>query len=112
MAEAFVWLHAPPGYETASCGSSPSGRVNPRAITLMDERGIDLSEHRSTGLADGHYDVVITMGCGDECPVVGATRHEDWPLDDPKNLPDADVRRIRDEIERRVLLLLDPLADD
>jgi protein-tyrosine-phosphatase len=75
----------------------------------MAERGVDLSYQRPQGIADaatGSFDAVVTMGCGDACPHVPARIRLDWDLEDPKALDDAGFRRVRDEIERRVLLLL------
>ena len=93
------------GAEAYSAGSRPSGRVNPRAVAFMKEKGIDLGAHASKGLTDlpaGRFDAVVTMGCGDACPHVPATRHLDWDLPDPKHLPDDGVREVRDRIEALV----------
>lgn len=109
MAEAFARMHGGRGVEAHSAGSRPSGRVNPRAIAAMGERGYDLGTHRSKSLDDvpsEAYDYVVTMGCGDECPFIAARHREDWDLEDPKALPPDEFRRVRDEIERRVLDLL------
>jgi len=109
MAEAFARMHGGDAIEAFSAGSRPSGRVNPRAISAMHERGYDLSPHRSKSLdeipSDG-FDYVVTMGCGDECPFIPAGHREDWDLEDPKALPPEEFNRVRDEIERRVLDLL------
>src|SRR5581483_6696024 len=92
-----------------SAGSEPAGEVNPVAVAAMAEVGIDISgEHPkrwTPGMLEA-VDVVVTMGCGDECPVVPGTRYEDWALDDPAGQDLAAVRVIRDEIERRVRALL------
>ncbi|MCA1799252.1 MAG: arsenate reductase ArsC [Xanthomonadaceae bacterium] len=112
MAEAFLRLHAPSDVEAVSSGSRPSGQVNPRAIQFMAERGYDLNTHHSKGLDDipqGRYDYAITMGCGDECPLVDAAHRADWQLEDPKHLDDDGFRAVRDEIEQRVLTLLEAL---
>ncbi len=112
MAEAFARLHGENLVEAWSAGSKPSGRVNPKAIAAMAERGIDLTTHRSKSLTEipaYKWDWVITMGCGDACPFVRAKNREDWALPDPRNLPPEDFRRIRDEIEHRVLALLERL---
>ena len=109
MAEAFARMHAPDGVEAASAGSRPSGKVNPRAIEFMAERGYDLAAHGSKSLAefDGHpVAVAVTMGCGDECPLVLAERREEWQIPDPKELPADEYRRIRDLIEEKVKALL------
>ncbi len=112
MAEAFARLHAGDDAEVWSAGSRPSGRVNPRAVASMAERGIALGGQASTGLADlgdVRFDAAITMGCGDACPAVAATLREDWDIPDPRDLPPEAFARVRDEIEHRVLDLLERL---
>jgi protein-tyrosine-phosphatase len=97
-----------------SAGSRPSGSINPRAIQFMGERQIDLSAQHSKSLDDVGsevFDVVVTMGCGDACPWIAATRRMDWALPDPKQLPDTEFRRVRDEIEQRVQSLLRELDE-
>ena len=92
-----------------SGGSEPATTVNPSAIAAMRERGIDISGEYPKPWTDEVVraaDVVVTMGCGDACPVFPGRRHEDWVLDDPAGLDVDDVRPIRDEIERRVRRLL------
>jgi protein-tyrosine-phosphatase len=109
MAEAFARMHGAGRVEAYSAGSLPSGRINPRAIESMSERGYDLSRHRSKGLSevpDAPYDVVISMGCGDACPSVQAARREDWDIADPKDLPPERFRAVRDRIEEKVNALL------
>jgi protein-tyrosine-phosphatase len=109
IAEAFARMHGGPGVEAFSAGSRPSGRVNAEAIASMREAGYDLSTHASKGLdaiPPGPYDAVITMGCGDACPRVPASRREDWNIPDPKHLPPEEFAVVRDEIERRVKALL------
>ena len=109
MAEAFARMHAGPGVEAHSAGSRPSGRINPRAVEFMAERGYDLTQHRSksTSEFDGMpVAVAVTMGCGDECPLVKADRREEWQIPDPKELPAEEYRAIRDDIEARVKALL------
>src|SRR5258705_94112 len=96
-----------------SGGSEPGVEVNPSAIVAMAERGIDISGEYPKPWTDEVVraaDVVITMGCGDACPVFPGQRYLDWTLDDPAGLDLAAVRPIRDEIERRVLSLLDQLG--
>ena len=113
MAEAFARMHGAAQLEAFSAGSKPSGRVNPRAVAAMAERGYDLTTHESKSLQQvpaGPYDWVITMGCGDECPWMAATHREDWPLRDPRELPPAEFAAIRDEIEQRVLGLIAQLS--
>jgi arsenate reductase (thioredoxin) len=95
-----------------SGGSEPGHQINPAAIAAMRERGIDISGEYPKPWTDEIVraaDVVITMGCGDACPVFPGKRYEEWTLDDPAGLDIAAVRPIRDEIERRVLALLDQL---
>ena len=93
-----------------SGGSEPGNEINPAAIAVMAERGIDISREVPKPWTDEIVraaDVVITMGCGDACPVLPGKRYLDWTLDDPAGLAVEDVRPIRDEIERRVRDLLD-----
>jgi len=109
MAEAFAKRHGQGKIEAYSAGSRPSGRVNPRAIEFMREVGYDLSTQQSKGLTnlpDVEFDVVVTMGCGDECPIVRAKRREDWNIPDPKDLPPEEFRTVRDLIEKKVKALL------
>jgi protein-tyrosine-phosphatase len=110
IAEAFARMHGGPAVEAYSAGSRPSGVVNKKAVASMRERGYDLSTHASKGLdaiPPGRFDVVVTMGCGDECPSVPAMRREDWEIPDPKELGPEEFRDVRDEIETRVRKLLD-----
>jgi protein-tyrosine-phosphatase len=96
-----------------SGGSEPGDQVNRSAIAAMKERGIDISREYPKPWTDEIVraaDVVITMGCGDACPVFPGKRYEEWTLDDPAGLDVAAVRPIRDEIERRVLTLIDQLG--
>ena len=111
-AEAFARHLGGVGVEACSAGSRPSGTINPRAIAFMRERGIDLSAQHSKSLdaVAGPFDAVVTMGCGDACPWLPATRREDWALQDPKTLDDSGFRGVRDEIERRVGALLGELG--
>lgn len=108
MAEAFARLHGGDRVDAMSAGSQPSGRINPKAVRFMAELGYDLSAHapKSLDQAEGEFDAVITMGCGDDCPWIPARRREDWSLPDPKHLDDDGYRAIRDEIGRRVKALL------
>ena len=96
-----------------SGGSEPGTRVNPAAIAAMAERGIDISGEYPKPWTDEIVraaDVVITMGCGDACPVFPGRRYSEWVLDDPEGMDVAAVRPVRDEIERRVRILLDELG--
>ena len=109
MAEAFARIHGDPDVEAASAGSRPSGRVNPKAIEAMRELGYDLSTHGSKGLDafNGEpVEVAITMGCGDECPLVLASRRVDWKIPDPRDMTPEEFRGVRDLIEAKVKELL------
>ena len=113
MAMGFFVHHAGDAAVAWSGGSEPGEQVNPAAIAAMKERGIDISGEYPKPWTDEVVraaDVVITMGCGDACPVFPGKRYEEWTLDDPAALDVAAVRPIRDEIERRVLTLLDQLG--
>ena len=93
------------GVRAVSAGTEPAERVHPEVIEVMREIGIDLSQARPQKLTPElaqQADLLITMGCGDKCPYVPGLKIEDWPLADPKGKPVAEVRRIRDEIDRRV----------
>ncbi len=112
MAEAFARIHGKGRVDPFSAGSHPSGRVNPKAIAAMKEKGYDLSTHLSKSLAEipqGGYDYIVTMGCGDECPLIDGERREEWDIQDPRLLSDGEFNRVRDEIEARVLTLIDRL---
>ena len=96
-----------------SGGSEPATTINPAAIAAMAERGIDISTEYPKPWTDEVVraaDVVVTMGCGDACPVFPGKRYQDWDVPDPDGLSVAEVRPIRDEIERRVLTLIDELG--
>lgn len=110
MAAAFFDALADPARARAvSAGTAPAERVHPEVVEAMREVGIDLSAARprelTPELARG-AELLITMGCGDACPVVPGLRRGDWPLEDPKGRSAADVRRIRDEIRARVEALV------
>jgi arsenate reductase (thioredoxin) len=97
-----------------SAGSSPADEINPAVIEVMDEVGVDMSEEFPKPLTDEAVrasDVVITMGCGDACPIYPGKRYEDWTLDDPADEDVETVRRIRDEIDARVQTLISELLD-
>lgn len=109
MAEGFARLHGAGAVEAHSAGSRPAGRVSPKAIAAMRERGVDVSGQRSKGLAAVEhlaFDAAVTMGCGDACPNVRARIRDDWALPDPRDLDEDGVRAVRDEIERRVKELI------
>jgi arsenate reductase len=92
-----------------SAGTEPGDRVNPEVVTVMREIGVDLESVAPQKLTDGlacEADILVTMGCGEACPVLPGVERDDWPLDDPKGQPLERVRQIRDEVERRVRKLL------
>ena len=99
--------------QVLSAGSQPGDRINPVAVAAMAEEGIDIAAHQPKLLTDTavrESDVVITMGCGDECPFYPGKRYEDWALDDPAGQGIDAVRPIRDEIRARVTTLLAELT--
>lgn len=109
MAQAFATLFGSDQVEALSAGSKPSGRVNPKAIEAMRELGYDLSQHTSKGLESlngQEIDAAVTMGCGDACPLVKAVRRVDWQIPDPREMPPAEFRKVRDEIGAKVRELL------
>jgi arsenate reductase (thioredoxin) len=98
-----------------TAGSDPAEEINPGAVEAMGEVGVDLSQELPKPLTDEFVraaDAVITMGCGDACPIYPGKRYEDWELEDPAGKDLETVRRIRDEIEQRVRDLLGELAPD
>jgi arsenate reductase (thioredoxin) len=112
MAEAFARMHGAGKVEAHSAGSRPSGRVNPRAIAAMEELGYYLTKHTSKGLDDFNgqeIDVAVTMGCGDECPLVLARERVDWKIPDPREMTPEQFREVRDLIESKVRELLKTL---
>jgi len=114
MSEALFKRVAAGAHEARSAGTTPAERVHPEVVEAMRELGIDLASRIPHELseADAEWaDVVVTMGCGDECPYVPGVRYIDWELDDPKGRPLEEVRAIRDEIERRVTGLVDELSE-
>ena len=109
MAEAFARIHGKGDVEAYSAGSRPSGRVNARAIEAMQEIGYDLTAHTSKGLDEFNgqpFDAAVTMGCGDECPLVQAKQRIAWEIPDPKDLSADEFRAVRDLIEKKVIELL------
>jgi arsenate reductase (thioredoxin) len=109
MAEAFARLRGRGRVEAYSAGSRPSGRINPKAVEAMREVGYDLTPHRSKSLGqipDVEYDVAVTMGCGDTCPLTKAREREDWNIPDPKDMQPEEFRAVRDLIEAKVESLL------
>ncbi|MEU5699972.1 arsenate reductase ArsC [Streptomyces aurantiacus] len=109
MAAAFLTHHGQGRIEVRSAGSAPADSVNPAVVEAMNEIGIDISAQTPkvlTTAAVQASDVVITMGCGDACPVFPGKQYLDWTLDDPADQGVEAVRPIRDEIERRIASLL------
>jgi arsenate reductase (thioredoxin) len=95
-----------------SGGSAPGESLNPAVVEVMRERGLDISSEVPTKLTDAmgrSADVIVTMGCGDECPVYLGKRYVDWELPDPAGKSVEEVRPIRDDIERRVRMLVEQL---
>ena len=112
MAAALLAHHGGDQVRVRSAGSTPADEVNPAVRQVMGELGIDLSQEVPTKLSDDDVDVadvVITMGCGDACPVFPGKRYLDWQLDDPAGLTPEQVRPIRDDIDARVRVLIDAL---
>jgi arsenate reductase (thioredoxin) len=113
MAAGLLERHAAGRVRVRSAGSDPADRLNPAVLQAMAEIGIDISAERPKKLEDGmvrESDVVITMGCGDACPIYPGKRYEDWDLEDPSGRNLETVRGIRDQIETRVDALLSELS--
>jgi arsenate reductase len=113
MAAALLAHHAGDRIEVRSAGSEPAAAVNPAVAEAMQELGIDITAEQPkllTTAAVEASDVVITMGCGDACPIFPGKRYLDWQLDDPAGRGVAAVRPIRDEIDRRIRALVDELT--
>lgn len=109
MAAGYLQHLAGDRVEVLSAGSQPADQVNPVAVAAMAEEGIDITRETPKLLTDAavqESDVVVTMGCGDECPYYPGKRYEDWELDDPAGQPIDVVRPVRDEIRRRVEALI------
>ena len=114
MAAGLLDHHARGRVHVRSAGSAPADTINPAVVAAMAELGLDLSKEFPKPLTDDVVraaDVVITMGCGDACPVYPGKRYLDWQLDDPAGKPVEQVRPIRDEIDRRVRELLAELVE-
>lgn len=112
MSEALFRRAAEGHHEARSAGTTPAGQVHPEVIATMDELGIDLSgrQPRKLSREDAEWaDVVVTMGCGDECPYIPGKRYLDWDLPDPRGQSLEAVRQTRDEIDRRVRALVEEL---
>jgi protein-tyrosine-phosphatase len=113
MSQALFERAAAGRHTAASAGTTPADRVHPEVVEVMRELEIDLSGRIPQRLTDAlarRADVVVTMGCGDECPYVPGKRYIDWNLRDPKGLPAEEVHRIRDDIAERVAALIADLA--
>jgi protein-tyrosine-phosphatase len=113
MAAAYLTHLAGDRVEVRSAGSAPGNAVNPAAVAAMLEEGIDMSAEIPKVLTDEAVrasDVVITMGCGDTCPIYPGKRYEDWALEDPAGQGIEAVRPIRDEIRRRIEVLISEIA--
>ena len=96
-----------------TAGSDPADEINPAVVEVMEEVGVDLSQEFPKPLTDEFVraaDAVITMGCGDACPIYPGKRYEDWELEDPAGKDGETVRRIRDQIEARVATLLEEIT--
>jgi protein-tyrosine-phosphatase len=109
MSQALFEQLAGDRHTALSAGTTPGTEVHPEVAEVMRERGIDLSGRHPQLLTQelaAKADIMVTMGCGDECPYVPGARYLDWDLPDPKGQPLPQVRALRDEIERRVRLLI------
>jgi protein-tyrosine-phosphatase len=105
MSQALLEREAGEEHTAASAGTTPANRVHPEVVAVTRELGIDLAERRPQLLTRelaADADIVVTMGCGDECPYIPGKRYIDWDLPDPKGRPIDEVRAIRDDIARRV----------
>ena len=112
MSQALFERAAHGRHEAASAGTAPAERVHPEVVDVMREVGVDLSGRSPRGLTRDlaeRADVIVTMGCGDECPYVPGKRYVDWDLPDPKGRPIDEVRATRDTIAHSVAALVDEL---
>jgi arsenate reductase len=112
MAAGFLRQLAGDAVEVRSAGSEPADQINPAAVAAMAEVGIDITDQTPTKLtwdAAQASDVIVTMGCGDACPIFPGKRYEDWTLDDPAGLDVEAVRPIRDDIRSRIERLVTEL---
>ena len=115
MAAALLTVEAKGRIHVRSAGSLPAAELDPAAVTVMSEMGLDLTRNYPKPLTDDVVrasDVVITMGCGDSCPIYPGKRYEDWELPDPADQPLETVREIRDQIQDRVKTLVDSLTKE
>src|SRR5215210_8830949 len=112
ISEALFTRAAAGRHEARSAGTTPGDRVHPEVVAVMRELGIDLADRKPRALTNElaqWADVIVTMGCGDECPYIPGRRYLDWDLPDPKRMPVEQVRVIRDEIADRVRALVGEL---
>jgi arsenate reductase len=112
MSQALFARAAGDAHEARSAGTRPAAHVHPEVVEAMGELGIDISDRhpqRLTGDVSRWADVIVTMGCGDECPYVPGKRYFDWDLPDPQGRPPAEVRAIRDDIAQRIAGLIPEL---
>ena len=115
MAAGLLKLRSEGRIQVRSAGSAPAEEINPNAVVALEELGVDIGEAFPKPLTDEVVraaDVVVTMGCGDACPIYPGKRYEDWELDDPAGQDLETVRRIRDELDRRVQRLIAELLPD
>jgi protein-tyrosine-phosphatase len=113
MAEAFARLHGQGKVAVFSAGSQPASEINPLAVEVMREKGIDISGKKPKSFSDlteKNFDVVVEMGCEDACPFVPAGERVEWDIPDPKGQPLDGFRNVRDEIETKVKKLLEKIA--
>ena len=113
MAEGFARLYGREKVAVFSAGSQPAGEINPLAVEVMREKGIDISEKKPKSfseLSEKNFDVVVEMGCKDACPYVPGKERIEWDIPDPKGQALDEFRRVRDEIETRVKKLLEKIA--
>lgn len=112
MAAALLNVEAKGRIKVRSAGSMPAAELDPNVVTAMNEMGLDLTREYPKPLTDDVVrasDVVVTMGCGDSCPIYSGKRYEDWDLTDPANQPIETVRQIRDQIHDRIKTLVTSL---
>ncbi len=117
MAEGFFKKYGPKGYEPISAGTVPTSQINPVAVEVMKEIGIDISKQKPKDLTEDmmrNAIAIINMGCMDDkfCPALFVPKVIDWGIEDPKDKPIEKVRQIRDEIEKRVLEIIESVQDN
>ena len=114
MAEGFARELGQGVLEVYSAGSKPSGSVNPYAVKVMEEAGIDISRQKSKGFNElpvKHFDLVVTLGCRDVCPFIPSDKHIEWQIDDPKGMPIEFFRTARDSIKNKIDDLIKELSE-